>query len=169
MARAKRSMAALIALLLGAGCGPRLVPLAAPAARGDSGLELVAEVAGGADPLPAAGGGLAFSGVARASGAFVAAAAEPWARRHRDARPGGWRLLVELTQARARLSDGALTVELETRVTLSARAGQLHLGQTRGYCRETDTFSARAPAAVAARCLERMGRDLAGWLEGVSP
>jgi hypothetical protein len=155
-----------------AGCGSRLLPLEPPARPGpdaESALEVVAGAAGGADPLPVAGGGVSYAGVARAAGAYVAAAARPWAERHRPERPGGWQMVVELTLARADVEDGMITVELETRVTLRARAGLLHRGQTRGYCKATDAFSPRQPTTVATRCLERMGRDLADWLEGVAP
>jgi hypothetical protein len=60
-------------------------------------------------------------------------------------------------------------VDLEARVTLRARAGRLHLAQTQAHCRVVDAFAPAEPGRIAAQCLEQLGRDLAGWLEGVSP
>ena len=177
MPRGTRRSPALLAtliplLLVPVGCATRLVPLEPPARPPTAAappIEVVATVAGGSDPLRVDCGGFAFGGVARATGAYVAAAVEPWAERHREVRPGGWQLLVELTRSGAGLHDGVMTMELETRITLRARAGQLHLAQTRGYCKTVDTVAEREPTKVARQCLERMARDLGDWLEGVSP
>jgi hypothetical protein len=57
-------------------------------------------------------------------------------------------------------------------VTLRGTAGQIHIGQTRGYCKQTDDGGDGVSddgSLVVYRCLERMSRDLAGWLEGLNP
>jgi hypothetical protein len=161
-------------VLLFLGCATRLVQLepdrvlpsrVEPAERV---LEVISSAAGGADPLPISKTSLALDGVAHAIGEFVAAAVAPWAHRHRKSRPGGWQMNVELTQSQAEAWDGHLTVALETRITLRAKAGSEHLGQTSGYCKVSDR-RAQAPARIAYRCMERLSRDIAGWLEGVRP
>jgi hypothetical protein len=162
--------AALVAATA-AGCAPSLVQLDA-----DAGgpvpptplVDVIATNAGAADPLPITDTVIRFGGLAIAAGRFAASAAAPWAERHAAARPGGWQLLVELVRSNAELADGHLTVEIETRITLRATLGQAHLGQTRGYCKVSEPV-ARDGAQVVYQCLTRLGRDLTGWLDGISP
>lgn len=153
-------------------CFHELVPLT-PAEMGSpvdhvEGLEVVASMAGGTDPLPVRGGWPVYGGLTEALRASVEAAAQPWAARHRALRPGGWQLLVETTRTDADLQAGTLTVEIEARVTLRGTTGQVHLGQTHSYCKAAAPLAGDGAPVVHA-CLERLSRDLAGWLEGRAP
>jgi hypothetical protein len=153
------------------GCAPSLVPLDAAPAGGVSPppfLEVIATNAGGTDPLPVTDTVIRFGGLAIAAGRFASSAAGPWAQLHAAARPGGWQLLLEIVRSNADVADGHLTVEIETRITLRATLGQVHLGQTRGYCKVSEPVSSDG-APVVYQCLARLGRDLAGWLDGISP
>jgi hypothetical protein len=168
----RRWLAALILAAASPAC-IQIIPLepnraAPPAAAGTPALEVIATLAGGADPLPVRNARLVYSGVIEATQRYVAAAAAPWAARHAHARPGGWQMTVEIVRSGAEAGAGALTVELETRVTLRGTVGHLHLGQTNGYCKVSDPLAGDG-APVVYDCLERMGRDLAGWLEGIEP
>jgi hypothetical protein len=174
LGRPRPSLAA-VALLssISFGCARELIqlppgPVAALAIERIESLEVVASVAGGADPLPLRGGRLAYAGLTDATRRFIEAAGRPWAERQRARRPGGWQLLVELTRSDADLQGGRLTVEIETRVTLRGTVGQVHIGQTHGYCKVAETFTGDGSSVVTG-CLERLSRDLAGWLEGQSP
>jgi len=161
----------LVSLL--AGCAPELVWLqpdraAVPPLDAGQALEVIVTVVGGGDPLAVHGGRIEYAGMADAARRFVAAAARPWVERHRGARAGGWQMLLELVRSDADLRAGRLTVELETRVTLRGTVGQVHLGQTRGYCKWSEA-PAGDGSVVVYQCLSRMSRDLAGWLEGLEP
>ncbi|HEX3769611.1 MAG TPA: hypothetical protein VHV30_02045, partial [Polyangiaceae bacterium] len=51
---------------------------------------------------------------------------------------------------------------------LRTRRGNDYLGQTQLTCREGGlVFTADRGAPVLYRCVARMGRDLAGWLDAV--
>ncbi len=132
-------------------------------------LDVIGQVSGGADPLPVAGAFISFSNVAVALGRIVSAATQEWAVRNRERRPGGWQLLVELTRSRAEAHDQRLTVELEARITLRGLVGHVHLGQTTAHCVDTAPLAAGRPAQAVYECMERMARDLAGWVEAVNP
>jgi hypothetical protein len=131
-------------------------------------LEVVPSNAGAPDPTPVWGSSIVYGGLAAAAGQAIGAAAYPWAARHAAERAGGWQLLVELVRAEADAQDGRLTVEIEARVTLRATVGQVHLGQTRGYCKLTEAFAGDG-APVVHQCLARLARDLSGWLDGITP
>ena len=131
-------------------------------------LEVIVSVAAGSDPLPVQGHPIVYSGLTGAVGQFMEAASRPWAERHRALRPGGWQMSFEIIRSDAELEAGRLTVELEARVTLRGTVGQIHLGQTHGYCKVSDAFAGDG-SPVVTHCLERMARDLAGWLEGQNP
>ncbi|HLK92022.1 MAG TPA: hypothetical protein VKZ18_19175 [Polyangia bacterium] len=141
-----------------------------PVAPGDGAgqIDVVASVAGGADPLPVAGSRLAYEGLTPLTGYLVAEATRPWAERHRASRPGGWQLLVEITRSDAELRAARLTIEVDVRVTLRATVGQTDLAQTQGHCKVTDAFLGDGSPVVTA-CLERLSRDVAGWLQGRAP
>ncbi len=164
--------AGALCLLSAAGCSTRLVPLqpqnAVALARDTALFRVVATVDHAADPLPLQGEGVAFAGVADTLGDAIAAAAVPWAQRHQAQRPGGWEMRVDLLQSRADVNGGRITVELATRVTLTATVGRVYLAQTHGYCRQTDVLQSNPTQTVYA-CMDAMARDLAGWLEGVQP
>jgi hypothetical protein len=166
----------LVVLLAFEGCVPEVIPLrpdpaSIPAATASPLVEVIPSLSGGSDPMPVRGGRFLFGDLAGATARFAAAAARPWAERHAADRPGGWQMLVEIVRSDAELDDWHLTVEIETRVTLRGARGPIHLGQTRGYCKVSDVISDEpgAGSRVVFQCLERMGRDLAGWLEGLGP
>lgn len=138
--------------------------------RGSAPLLVLGAVAGGEDPLPLSGTDLAFEGVIHALERYVALAADDWATRHGPDRPGGWELTIELVRSSARTSNAQLTAELDARFTLRGTAGRVYVAQTSQHCKHTDVFSTGDQAASVVRsCMEHMARDLAGWLEGVSP
>jgi len=132
-------------------------------------LEIIVSLAGGSDPLPVRGGRVDYGGLGSATGRAIAAAAAPWAERHRSERAGGWQMVVEIIRSEAETHAGLMTVEMEARVTMRGSLGQIHLGQTRGYCKVSDLASESEGARIVFRCLDRMARDLAGWLEGIHP
>jgi hypothetical protein len=173
LGRPRCSLAAVALSASSVACAPQLIQLrpgspAPLAVERLAPLEVIASVAGGADPLPVRGGRFAYAGLTDATRRSVEAAARPWAERQRARRPGGWQLLVEVTRSDAELQAGRLSVEIETRVTLRGTIGQVHLAQTHGYCKVADTFGGDG-SSVVTTCLERLSRDLAGWLEGQSP
>jgi hypothetical protein len=134
----------------------------------DQSLEVVTSLDGGSDPMPVHGARVVYGGLGNAVGRSVAAAATSWAERHRAERDGGWQILVEIVRSDARVHDGRLAVEIETRVTVRGVLRQIHLGQTRGYCKVSDPLADSDGSSVVYRCLDRMARDLAGWLEGIN-
>lgn len=156
------------------GCTPQLIQLQPdgesmlPPATGQP-LEVIASLAGGSDPMKVHCGRMVFGGLVGAASRTVAASTMPWAARHLAERAGGWQMLVELIRTEAEMQAGRLTVEIETRVTLRGAQGQIHLGQTRGYCKVSDVVADADGSRVVFQCLDRMARDLAGWLEGLNP
>lgn len=126
-------------------------------------------LAGGSDPMPVRGSRVVYGGLSGATGLAIAAAVAPWGERHRSDRSGGWQMLVELIRSEVETQSGLMTVEIETRVTVRGSLGQIHLGQTRGYCKVSDVVAEADGARLVFRCLDRMARDLAGWLEGLNP
>jgi hypothetical protein len=171
-ARMRRVGPQLLSSLLLVSCAPqRLVLHLSPSTEPsgvDSPLHVLASVDKAADPLPIEGENAVFDYVADTLGESISRASMPWARRHQARRPSGWEMRVEVTDSRARMVDGQLTVELATRVTLTALGGQVYLGQTHGHCQQADGRG-KVPEQVVYDCMESMARDLAGWLEGVSP
>jgi hypothetical protein len=121
------------------------------------------------DPLPLDGGGARFGDLEVSLGHAVSTAVVAWADAHRDQRPDGWQLLVELAQARAARSDGVITVALNVRATLRTRVGHAYLAQTQAHCKERDTASPERAAPLFYGCMMAVGRELAGWLGGVQP
>ena len=136
-------------------------------------LEIVSRSTAVPDPLPVRGSNLAYAELEAALGAAVATATAPWSEAHRDhagAREGGgWAVLVELTGADAQLdAAGRLVVGLDARATLRTRRGNDYLAQTQLACREGGLiFTADRGAPVVYRCVARIGRELAGWLDAV--
>jgi len=100
--------------------------------------------------------------------AMMAEAARPWAGRNQGDRPGGWQMLVELVDAQAEMRAGLLTVEIEMRTTLRSHDGPIALGQNHNHCRVTGV-DARNPSSAMYQCLQKLARDLAGWLETARP
>ena len=62
-----------------------------------------------------------------------------------------------------------MIVTLATRATLRTREGRAYLAQTQASCREAGMVPAERGAPVIFACMERVGRDLAGWLARVEP
>jgi hypothetical protein len=136
-------------------------------------LEIVSRSTAVPDPLPVRGSNVAFAELEAALGAAVATATAPWSEAHREhaatREVGGWAVLVELTGADAQLDGGGrLVVGLDARATLRTRRGNDYLGQTQLACREGGlVFTANRGAPVVYRCVARIGRELAGWLDAV--
>jgi hypothetical protein len=135
-------------------------------------LEVVSRSTAVPDPLPVRGSNVAYAELEAALGLAVATATAPWGEAHRSralARYGGWAVLVELTGADATLdANGRLVIGLDARATLRTRRGNDYLGQTQLACREGGlVFAADRGAPVLYRCVARIGRDLAGWLDAV--
>jgi hypothetical protein len=139
-----------------------------PVSAGQS-LEVITSLDGGCDPMPVHGTRIVYGGLSNVAGRSVAAAATSWAERHHAERNGGWQILLEIVRSDASVHGGRLAVEIETRVTVRGVLRQIHLGQTRGYCKVSDSLADIDGSSVVYRCLDRMARDLAGWLEGISP
>jgi hypothetical protein len=121
------------------------------------------------DPLPVDGSNVAYADVEPALGHAIASAVVPWAKEHRDQRPDGWRLQVDLIAGNASHDDGRLTVTFSVRATLRARADYAYLAQADAHCLETGRVDPRQGATVVYTCMTRLGRDLAGWLGSVEP
>jgi len=75
----------------------------------------------------------------------------------------GWRLSLELTDARARWVDGRLEVRLTTRGTLRTLDG-VYLAQGQQVCRAADFVEPRLGAPVVVDCVRQIARDLDAWL-----
>ena len=120
-------------------------------------------------PLRVRGTGVVYTDLGPALSAEIGRAVQPFGDRHRMERPGGWELLIEVTQADARRRAGQVAVALSIRATLRARTGQLYLAQTQRYCSETGSVRPEEAAPVFLGCMNTLGRELGGWLGGVSP
>jgi hypothetical protein len=169
-----------LATLAASGCGsatPRIVPLlrtaGAPLVQTPldaTPLEVVSRGTAVPDPLPVRGSDIVYGDLEGALGIAVSSATGPWAAAHRKypvAVRGGWTVLVEVVGADAELeSGGRVVVGLDVRATLRTRNGNVYLGQTQLGCHEGGLRSADEGAPVIYRCMTRIGRDLAGWLDG---
>ncbi|GAC1357243.1 MAG: hypothetical protein NVS3B10_13380 [Polyangiales bacterium] len=169
---------AALALLVAAGCAhsgtPRTIGLLGQAGipitqtpSASIPLEVVTKSTAVPDPLPVDGTELYYADLEPALGHAVSSATAPWAADNRDKRPAGWSLLVELTQARAEWHDGRLRIALNVRATLRTRVGNNYLAQTHANCSQAGLVPASDGAGVVFTCMQRIGRDLAGWLGGV--
>lgn len=167
----------LLAALAGCGAGPTTtVPLLAAAGvpvtvtpGKEIPLEVVTRSTGVRDPLPVEGSGVAYGDIETTLGHAVSSAGVPWAEAHRAQRPEGWQLFVELINADATHHDGRLVVTLGVRATLRTRTGRTYLAQTQANCRQGGVVPVERGAPVVFSCMERIGRDLAGWLGQVEP
>lgn len=169
------SLGASLALLLQvalASCAPRMIHLQpeaewmlSPAT--SQPLGIVVSLAGGSDPMPVRSSRVVYGGLGSTTSRAIAAVVTPWVERHRSERSGGWQMLVEIVRSEADMQSGRLTIEIETRVTMRGALGPIHLGQTLGYCKVSDVVGDTDGSRLVFRCLDRMARDLAGWLEGL--
>jgi hypothetical protein len=132
-------------------------------------LEVVTRSTGIRDPLPVEGTSVTYGDVETALGHSVSSAAVPWADAHRAQRPEGWQIAVELINADASYRDGRLLVTLGVRATLRTRATRTYIAQTQAYCRQGAVVPLERGAPVVFACMERIGRDLAGWLGQIDP
>jgi hypothetical protein len=132
-------------------------------------LEVTTRSTSVSDPLPVAHSHVAYSQVESALGLAVSSAAVPWAEAHREKRPDGWQLQVELIQANVEQLDSRLMVTFSVRATLRTRVGNIYLAQTHAHCVQAGLVSAKDGAPVIYSCMSHIGRDLAGWLSGVEP
>ena len=170
-------LASAVALLSGAACGGRSVvpllssagiPLTHTPARTVP-LEVVTRSTAVDDPLPVNGTDVAFGDFESALGFAVSSAAVPWADAHRDRRPGGWAMLVEVTNAEADWNGARVIVTIGVRATLRTRIGGTYIAQTIDICRQGGAVEPREAASVVYRCMMRVGRDLTAWLDAVEP
>jgi hypothetical protein len=158
---------ALPALFALASCGNRLVRVVpdgpspyggTSVAPSDRTFEVEVWTAGAKDPLPVSGAGVVFGDLQRALGQAVLRNVRP---RHDTS------LDVELVSAEATYARSRLDVSLVARVTLRARQGNDFLAQTQVVCRESALVQPDSGAPVVWSCMERLGRDLGGWLDGL--
>jgi hypothetical protein len=132
-------------------------------------LEVVTRSTGVRDPLPIDGTSLSYGDVETTLGHAISTAAVPWADAHRAQRPEGWQIAVEVINADASYKDGRLLVTLCVRATLRTRSTRTYLAQTQAYCSQGGVIPAAQGAPVVFSCMERIGRDLAGWLGQIEP
>jgi hypothetical protein len=173
-----RLWASLISMAaLAAGCGgPTMVPLLSAAGMPVTStparevpLEVVTRSTGVREPLPVDGADVTYGDVETALGHAISTAAVPWAEAHRQRRPEGWQLTVELTHADATYKEGRLIVTLVARATLRTRVDRTYLAQTQVSCRQAGVVAAERGSPVVFSCMEQLSRDLAGWLGQVEP
>jgi hypothetical protein len=132
-------------------------------------LEVITRSTGVRDPLPVDGTSLSYGDVETTLGHAVSSAAVPWADAHRAQRPEGWQIAVEIINADASYKEGRLLVTLGVRATLRTRSTRTYLAQTQAYCSQGGVIPAERGAPVVFSCMERIGRDLAGWLGQIEP
>jgi hypothetical protein len=153
-------MATTVPLLSAAGIPITMTP------PGDVSLEVVTRSTAVKDPLPVTGSHVNFADLEGALGHAISTATIPWADAHRNARPGGLQLVVDVTEAHADYDAGRMSVTLTTRATLRTRRDHDYIAQTQASCREAGLTDPDHGAVVIYGCMTRLGRDLAGWLGG---
>lgn len=166
----------LLLALGGCASSAPLVPLeaAAPVTRTPlSPLEIVTRSTGVSDPVRVEQRNLyrwpplaRYGGLEVSLGHAVGTALVPWADAHRGG--AGWKLLVELSEARARHDGERIVVTVGARATLKTRQGS-YLAQTQVHCRQAALVAATEAAPVFYACLNDLGRELHGWLVSVQP
>ncbi len=132
-------------------------------------LEVVTHSTAIADPLPVRSTRVAYADLEHALGFAVSSAVVPWAASRKSPPQGGWRLLVELTQARAEFAGGRLFVTLAAQATLRTRADDGYVAQTQATCHQAGLVAPDAGAPVLYACMTHLGRDLEGWLGRIAP
>jgi hypothetical protein len=131
---------------------------------GDVPLEVVTRSTAVRDPLPVAGSSVSYADLEGALGHAITTATIPWADSHKNARPGGLQLVVDIVEATASFDAGRLKVTLTARVTLRTRRDHNYVAQTQASCRDAGLTDPGHGATVLYGCMTRLGRDLAGWL-----
>jgi hypothetical protein len=170
--------AAVLALSLVCACGAgatTTVPLLSAAGipvtmtpPGDVSLEVVTRSTAVKDPLPVTGSSFTYADLEGALGHAVSTATIPWADAHKNARPGGLQLVIDLVEADASFDAGRLKVTLTARATLRTRRDHEYIAQTQASCRDAGLTDPAHGAPVIYGCMTRLGRDLAGWLGGTA-
>ncbi len=174
LAKLAAPVVAFIALT-GAGCSgpPEMVPLLTAAGipltdPTTAPLRVVTRSTAVHDPVRLRGTSVVYGDVEVALGHAISSASVPWADAHRNnSTHDGWQLSVEVTNADAWYDDGRVVFSLGVRATLRARAGNVYLAQTQASCREGGIVPPDKGAPIMYVCMMNIGRDLAGWLEGV--
>ncbi len=123
----------------------------------DPTFEVVTQLAGARDPLPVVGGDTEYADLERSLAQALVHAVAP---RHDSV------LTVELVRADAQYDHGRLAVALVVRGTLRTRLGAF-VAQTQSVCRDGAIIKPDAGARVMWACMTRVGKDLAGWLDGL--
>jgi hypothetical protein len=118
--------------------------------------------------MPVTGSSFNFADLEGALGHAITTATVPWADAHKNARPGGLQLVVDVVEAHAEFDAGRLSVTLTARATLRTRRDHDYIAQTQASCRDAGLTDPKHGATVIYGCMTRMGRDLAGWL-GAAP
>jgi hypothetical protein len=177
LAAGKVVTASLVFAVLVVGCSTetQTVPLLTAAGipitltpPGDISLEVLTRSTAVQDPLQVLGTHVAYADLEGALGHAVSTATIPWADAHKNARPGGLQLVVDIVEASAEYSRGRLKVTLTTRATLRTRRDQDYVAQTQASCHDAGLTDPDHGGPVLYACMTRLGRDLAGWLGGVS-
>ena len=132
-------------------------------------LEVVTRSTAIDDPLPVTGSDTYYADVESALGHAVSSATVPWADAHRQQRPEGWQIMVEITRASAEYGAGRLKVTFDIRATLRTRVGNAYLAQTQAHCMQAGLVAPGDGAPVVYSCMMGLGRDLGGWLGSVEP
>ena|ERR1700722_17670061 len=179
MRRLQATVGTLVALVAVAGCGAggrQIVPLLTAAGipltePTTVPLEVVTRSTAVHDPLAMSGTNVIYGDVEAALGHAISSATVPWAEHHRE-HPSkndgdGWQLFVEITNADAVYEDGRVIFSVGVRATLRGRAGNVYLAQTQASCRQGGLVPPEKGAPIMYRCMMEVGRDLAGWLDGV--
>ena len=127
-------------------------------------LEVVTRATAIPNPLPVRGSSVVYTDIEPAVGLAVSSASAPWAEAHRDKRPDGWRLVVEIVRAEADEATGHLNVAIDVRATLRGRDDDVLLGETSAHCQEAGVAEAANGASVVYSCMTQLGQDLTSWL-----
>jgi hypothetical protein len=150
------------------GCGPTLVhvPVPSPAqASSNAWLDVQARSAT-TEPIPVTGSCTAFVDVGTALQGAVRDSTRTWAEKH----AGGKKrvLTVELTHAEAEYAKGRLGLAMVARATLHEQEGNVYVAQTQVVCRESEWNTPEHGATIVTSCALHLGREIEGWLEGLT-
>jgi len=171
-----RPFAMVLVMVLGVAChrSTELVPLLASAGvpltqPTTVPLRVVTRSTAVDDPLPMRGSSVAYGDIEAALGHAIASATVPWADAHRShpSSKDGWQLNVEIINDDAAYDDRRVIFSVAVRATLRMRAGNVYLAQTQASCRQGGIAEPDRGAPIMYRCMMEIGRDLAGWLDGV--
>jgi hypothetical protein len=135
--------------------------------QGDISLEVVTRSTAVKDPLPVTGSHFSYADLESTLGHAVTTATIPWADSHKNARPGGLQLVVDVSEANVDFDAGRLSVTINVRATLRTRRDHDYIAQTEASCRDAGLTDPSHGATVIYRCMTRLGRDLTGWLGGI--